>query len=150
MSLFTHPVCPSAARSTLGDDFSAEAWLSASFRASRALARLGRGDRAPCTLDPPRATVVDPLSAPGSTWSLGAVADLSGPPLAIEPQCDTGIHKAAIPAGPGGPPEKNPAGKRDSPNPRGIHEAPIILFFRSSTLLLQRCDAPLRLRRFKV
>lgn len=54
MSLFIHPLCPSAGRPTLAGDFSAVAWLSASFPASGALARLGGGCWAPCTLDPPR------------------------------------------------------------------------------------------------
>lgn len=86
MSLFTHPLCPSAGRPTLGGDFSAVAWLSASFRASGALARLGGSCWAPCTLDPPRdcrgpaerspfhlAPAVPPVPGPGrycrSRWA---------------------------------------------------------------------------------
>lgn len=41
-------------------------------------------------------------------------------------------------------------GRETAPIPAESTRHPSSYFFRSSTLLLQRCDAPLRLRRFKV
>lgn len=126
MSLFIIPLCPSAGGPTLGGDFSCRS-LGIHILPSIPRARLGHGDGVPCPLDPPRATVVDSLSAPGSTWrlrsyrfpALGAIANLAGPLRA-----NRATVKHWDSQGPGGPQEKNPREERHPPIlalPRGTH-----------------------------
>lgn len=84
---FTHPLCPSLGSPKLSCVFSAEAWVSASFRAP--LARPGHGDLVPGALRLPRPLLqtglalppppdARPLSHP--VIALGAVAYLAWPP----------------------------------------------------------------------
>lgn len=76
-----------------------------------------------------------PPGACGPTGSRPWVLSPISPGLRaqFEPLCDTGIHKAAIPAGPGGPPEENTHGEERHPQSPYFHRVPIISLIRNST-----------------